>query len=473
MGKREGRRQGSEETGAGRGRPRGRRQASVLGRGWDILVGGANNAARYGGDDPFDEVLPDAEAGLAGMSAPPRQPPPRDLTPDELMQGLSTPAADQTALFPDLDDEAGLPRTIAGRSYLADDADEPDLPAASVTPDADQTALFPDPDADVTGLPMTLSGEPYPALTDADTAADESLPALPAGEPAVETILAAEAEAAEMPSAQGLADARPEDPFEEEPLAPDAADEEIPPDADFATRLITQERVDALWDEINQTYNAVIADVRGYRNATDTALADLKQARELLLAGSDHYDNAEEIVKRVKATLKREEKVRQWSRTRGTLLAVYLVVWLIGLIASAAFAERALGAVAAFVPDWLAAATLPGLFGGLGGVIGALWVLIKHIARQRDFDPVHSPWYITNPIMGISLGVVAYFLLRGSTALLGVDTPAGEPGSPGLYALCVIVGFNQNVLWSLVDRVVDAVLPGVDSTSTSEETAEE
>ena len=49
----------------------------------------------------------------------------------------------------------------------------------------------------------------------------------------------------------------------------------------------------------------------------------------------------------------------------------------------------------------------------------------------------------------------------------------GDPGSPGLYALCVIVGFNQNVLWSLVDRVVDAILPGVDSASTIEDAAEE
>jgi hypothetical protein len=284
----------------------------------------------------------------------------------------------------------------------------------------------------------------------------------------------AEAEAVEIASAQGLADVRPDDPFAEETPAPAVdAEEEIAPDADLAVRLITQARVDALWEEINQTYNAVIADVRGYRNTTDASLADLKEAREMLLAGTEYYDNAEEIVKRVKAALKREEKVRQWSRSRGTLLAVYLIVWLIGLIASAAFAERALAAVAAFVPDWLGAATLPGLFGGLGGVIGALWVLIKHIARQRDFDPVHSPWYITNPIMGISLGVVAYYLLRGSTALLGVDTPVGDPGSPGLYALCVIVGFNQNVLWSLVDRVVDAILPGVDSASTIEDAAEE
>ena len=104
---------------------------------------------------------------------------------------------------------------------------------------------------------------------------------------------------------------------------------------------------------------------------------------------------------------------------------------------------------------------LPALYGGLGGVVGALWVLIKHMVKVRDFDPIHTPWYVLNPFMGMVLGAITYFLLRATTFILGAS-PAqfGDPGEQfGLYFLSVVVGFNQNVLWALIDRVIKAIIP--------------
>jgi hypothetical protein len=174
-------------------------------------------------------------------------------------------------------------------------------------------------------------------------------------------------------------------------------------------------------------------------------------------------------VKEIKSRLRLEEKVRQWSGTRGAWLATYLVMWFVLLSLSSLATNRVTSTAAAFVPDWMTATWLPGLFGGLGGVIGALWVLNKHITKCRDFDPIHTMWYITNPILGIALGVVTYLLVRGG-GWLGAKllTTSGDfVMTPALtitlVVLCVIVGFNQNVLWSLVDRFVKAIVPSEDT----------
>ena len=168
--------------------------------------------------------------------------------------------------------------------------------------------------------------------------------------------------------------------------------------------------------------------MRGYYGTTEQAIADLKKAREYLLAGTQYYDNAERLVVEVRARLRLEEKVRQWSQTRGTWLGFYLVLWLVALSLASLLTGR-IDALASqgILPTFLVQTWLPGLFGGLGGVVGALWVLVKHIAVRRDFDPQNTPWYIVNPIMGVAMGVVTYFVLWvSSNSLLGIANIDGE-----------------------------------------------
>ncbi|HLV45296.1 MAG TPA: hypothetical protein VKY39_10070 [Aggregatilineales bacterium] len=355
--------------------------------------------------------------------------PPRDLSPEDLEQiaGLEPPE-------PDPEDQ---------QPADADEAAVPGLPGEGE-------------------LPRTLSGEPFPGDTEPE---DEPEPPRedPDEPPEPAPFEAAWSRQAAGGSVTPLA-LEPHDPFEDDSAAARLAvtgTEELTPDPDRALALITQERVDALWEEINQTYNYVIADVRGYYHTTEQAIAELKRARELLLAGAEHFDNAEEAVKRVKSRLRLERKVRQWSRTRGVWLAVYLTLWLMVLTLATLLTSRVYDIALVLVPGWMAATFLPALYGGLGGVVGALWVLIKHMVRRRDFDPIHTPWYVLNPLMGMALGAITYFLLRASTLILGADVVSlGDPGEQfGLYFVSVVVGFNQNVLWALIDRVIGAVIP--------------
>jgi hypothetical protein len=241
---------------------------------------------------------------------------------------------------------------------------------------------------------------------------------------------------------------------------------DLPADAELEKRLVTPKRIDALWDEINATYDLAINDVRGHFNTTKDAIAQLAEARELLLSGAANYDEAEELVKAVEARLKLEEKVREWAGGRGTLLAAYLVLWLVALsLGTTAILYNRLDVLAlSAIPEFLVSTWLPTVFGILGGVIGALWVLNKHITKKRDFDPIHTMWYMTNPFLGGALGVVTYFLVRGGGFLVtqagGSDTFNLTPlMTVILCTLSVIVGFNQNILWSLVDRFLKAIFP--------------
>ncbi len=488
----------------------GRASASIEGRGWDILVGGEENAAALGGDDPFDHRLPeDREAdevlGLASPGASPEtaragQPPrPDEVRPYGLSAGVAVeliaPVSESRAPL-----EAG---SLGSEEPAAPSQPEPEpvvsaspkplSPGVSVevlseTPQAEfEVPAFsveefmapPDKMPDVgpvprPGAPPVSGGETLPPFIPFGDAAAEPFAPEPGAAPfGGEAPGAPTAPLVEPPVARAfdLARSRPYDPFEEEPPFAPTVTEEMPPDQELGALLITPERISALWDEINATYDLVISDVRGYYTATESALRDLKRARELLLAGEEHFDNAEELVKRVKARLRLEEKVRQWSRTRGAWLGVYLVIWLLLLSIAALTTNRFAELATQFVPDWMAAAFLPGLFGGLGGVVGALWVLLKHIVRKRDFDPIHTPWYVVNPFMGIALGVITYLLVRVSDALLTGDPLLVEGTQTlfGLYALCAIVGFKQNVLWSLADRVIKAILPSESTTPTVEE----
>ena len=482
---------------------------SLAGKGWDILVGGQDNAAEFGGSDPFDlNAAPDdSEAdSVLMMSA---SAPPAESVPDEAyydrgkgaegaVEGaVSPPSGAATYGVPNTNGVIELPPLGEAAPATAGSLDDlgPTPPSSidagglnDMGPTIPEDLVTPEP------LPYDESGQP---TTPEGLVTDEPLPFGEGGspfgeseEPFGEAAPAAQPAAyippmgsEEEPAPGGMAYAalpsayaRPDDPFADS-WKPADTGPELAADKEIQAKLVTQERVDALWDEINSVYAIAVNDVRGYFSSTESALADLKKARELLMAGYDNFDNAEQLVMRVKARLRLEEKVRQWARTRGTWISVYLILWLLLLSSLSIITFQLQEAITAqqLVPSWMASTILPGLFGGLGGVVGALWVLITHISKKRDFDPIHTSWYITNPFLGFALGVITYLILLVSSSMMNTATTitdiASNPTSPIIYALCVIVGFNQNVLWALVDRVIKAIIPPEEDKATVEESA--
>lgn len=488
-------------------------KGSLEGKGWDILAGGEGHASDVGGDDPFDVgsegTTPSADnpfaeterATAAGADNPFDEP-----VGASLISGSENPF-DDSATSEVLDSGHGTARPEGGAPEAYGDWGRGGERAGTVSGEPEPRDLSPEDLGYVPGAePVSgaaASSRPVPEMGDFYAMGEEASsqpPVTPGAVPSttgtplsdgVEVSIGGQPSDSAQPSrfatptasAQSAVDARAQlyDPFApvgEPPVYGDPG-EDLPLDSSLGPQLVTPERVDALWDEINTVYEAVVKDVRGHFRSTEDLLAELKKAREYLLSGLENFDNAEVIVKRVKARLELEEKVRGWSRTVGTWIAVYLVAWLATLVLLVMINRPVVEVFMRLMPRDMAAAYVPALWGALGGVLGGLWVLIEHTARKRDFDPIHTRWYVLNPFMGMGLGVVMYALFQMGVVFGGIGTgqPAPQPvditeSTPWLlYGFCLVIGFQQNVLWDLLDRLLGFIRN--DNTSEDSETLAE
>lgn len=438
---------------------------SLKGKGWEILVGGKENPFAKGGDDPFDIGTGPVKAGDSSKN------PFADEDVDSLLENLAE----------DLDKVPEDAFWDRGRgSEAPEPAEKPDAPAEMPPRDLKPEDLGKLPyvdtsmaDAHPAPIEITVPEPPQPVndtpLSDSDLADLLKEPESLSDEEIDRRMAALKLQ--QSPPAVKVTEVVAQsfeisDPFIPETPPITAARPSLTPDTTMEKMLITPERINELWDAINETYDFVVSDVRGHFKTSEEAMADLKQARDLLLSGSENFDDAEQLVVKVKARLRLEEKVRQWSRTHGTWLGIYLILWFALLLmgTGVTLASGVIEQLADRVPEWLLGAWIPMLFGGLGATIGALWVLNKHIIKKRDFDPIHTSWYVTNPFMGLMLGIITYLVLRvGSAGLINLSGISAEPDftSPSLvlYVICMIVGFQQNVLWSFMDKLMNLLIP--------------
>lgn len=90
---------------------------------------------------------------------------------------------------------------------------------------------------------------------------------------------------------------------------------------------------------------------------------------------------------------------------------------------------------------------------GVGSTITAVMGYLEHASIKKDFDPAFTPWYVARPILGLLLGALFYFVLKGG--LLATVSGADETGSLPLneYALAGLGGlvglFSKNALEKL------------------------
>lgn len=87
---------------------------------------------------------------------------------------------------------------------------------------------------------------------------------------------------------------------------------------------------------------------------------------------------------------------------------------------------------------------------GVGSTVTAVMGYLEHASIKKDFDPAFAPWYVARPILGLLLGALFYFVLKGG--LLATVSGADETGSLPLneYALAGLGGlvglFSKNAL---------------------------
>jgi hypothetical protein len=104
------------------------------------------------------------------------------------------------------------------------------------------------------------------------------------------------------------------------------------------------------------------------------------------------------------------------------------------------------------------------LAGGLGGVVGMLYDLYRHISFKRDFDQQHIIAYLILPLTGLVLGGATYLFI--ASGYLSFESLVAEAppvvDAPTVIAIYLVLGwiagFRQQSLVGLIRRLIQAVI---------------
>ncbi len=252
---------------------------------------------------------------------------------------------------------------------------------------------------------------------------------------------------------------------------PDAGDDAD----DWGASLVTRPDLQTLWRWANVLTKRVNREV----NRTTLARQLLNQildARNLLRRGPDYYEEAERLLNEVAYRLELQRRVHTWARQYGWKLFAYELAWVIALVSAMFLAPAVLlrwAPVLGYNPDpqagvdsvqWLILGIKSALWGGLGGATGALYALWRHIARDQDFDPLYSIWYYASPLMGTMLGAFAYLAIQAGLFSLTAGVDSRINSAAVVFLLAWMSGFQQNVVYNIVRRILKAV--GLDRAGT-------
>ncbi|GAB4525064.1 MAG: hypothetical protein Fur0018_09190 [Anaerolineales bacterium] len=211
--------------------------------------------------------------------------------------------------------------------------------------------------------------------------------------------------------------------------------------------FITDERMSALWEYIDKVRSEIPQKIQNLYLAREL-LDDIEAARNELLNGRENYEEAERFVNEVAYRIAFTERLQNWSSTWGSILFVYEILWgaifIWGLfrLGSTAFQPKA-------APFTYILGSM--VWGGVGGVTGALLALIKHITKYQDFDVQHRMWYLGSPIIGAVVGLFMYGVIQ--VGLFSMTD--GNIVSPFIvYILSWLGGYQQNVLTDIIKRLL-------------------
>jgi len=239
---------------------------------------------------------------------------------------------------------------------------------------------------------------------------------------------------------------------------------------------------DAEWQrkfhaQIDQCYKELSEEFSTPPDIAQKLLGMLREARQLMIDTPEEFGNAEYRVMQVATAIARRRQSRRQARFFGPWLFLYLSFWLAVFVAGLLFANQ----VTDYVRMWgrldgdqlanLAPIFNTMLWGGIGGVVGAMYALWYHIADRQDFDKHYSMWYHVQPLMGLVLGAITFLILAGGFLVVQVNL-ADANASTGArlipYLVAVLAGFKQDFVYEQLERVVSIFAPSSAKPQSSE-----
>jgi len=97
------------------------------------------------------------------------------------------------------------------------------------------------------------------------------------------------------------------------------------------------------------------------------------------------------------------------------------------------------------------------LAAGIGSSISTILGFLEHASEKADFKPEYMPWYVGRPVMGLLLGLLFFFVLRGG--MLGVlpNIDASKLNPYGLAAIGGMVGLFTKHAVEKLQEVFDVL----------------
>jgi len=215
--------------------------------------------------------------------------------------------------------------------------------------------------------------------------------------------------------------------------------------------------------EIDDLYKQVVTEFSSPPEKAELALTMLREARQILIDTPEQMVAAEYRTMQVMAMLERMQASRKHAGFYAPRILLYQAGWLLVFLAGLVFAGP--------LTSWIAAignVSGPALmniypifntmiWGGIGGIVGALYSLWWHISEQQDFDRNYLTWYLVQPMLGMVLGGIVFLLLAGGFLILQVnltDTNAATGARLLPYLTAVLAGFRQNFIYQQFDRLI-------------------
>ena len=214
--------------------------------------------------------------------------------------------------------------------------------------------------------------------------------------------------------------------------------------------------------EIDALYQQMTREGGSRNEFTQEVAGLLKSAREALLAVPAGLADAESLVMQAQGTLKRREDSRRWGSSYGALILGYEFLFFLGFVAVLAF-EQPLAAWAGSLTGVAGATALRDIlpfwdtmiWGGMGGVLGALYSLHWHVTERQDFDRQYNMWYVVQPIMGAMLGAFIYLVVL--SGMLAINTSMSISTTWFPSAVACLFGFRQKFIFELLDKLMEVV----------------
>lgn len=88
--------------------------------------------------------------------------------------------------------------------------------------------------------------------------------------------------------------------------------------------------------------------------------------------------------------------------------------------------------------------------GAVGGSVSAVVAYLKHASEVKDFDPAYLPWYAARPVIGLLLGMIGFFLIKGGLLATLPEVSGQDFNNFGIAAMGALIGlFSKNAIEKL------------------------